>query len=919
MNLQNSTGVADPAIAFNLARVADYSTADPFIDMARVMGPFAGFVSEGWKAITVMKEAELRDAGIFDANGYPTRIPEELDGLRVIWASSFEPHQDYRSGIYTLTYDGTATVSIGGAERILSSEPGKIVFENADGSNMWLDIVQTDPAGTGDHIRNISLVHERHMELFEAGAVFNPDYLDVIADARELRFVDWMRAIGSDQTSWDERPEPTDIAWTEQGVPVEIMVQLANEVGADPWFTIPHLADDDYVRNFAEYVRDHLDPRLKVHAEFSVETWNSSFPQQQDLREMAIAEWGEDIAGDWSALSDWRAKRATEVALIWDDVFGDEADARVVNVLGTHAVNAEYSERILTAPTWAERDPGTYVAPASVFDALATTTYFGHGIVSDDTLRTELLDRIRDPRADAQAWLYDLLAKSSDYRNSIPATLEFLLEQKAVADAYGLDLVAYEGGQHVHESFGGTLPQAEKDTLLSFMTDFVRSDYMAELYDMLQEGWSRIGDGPFMQYNDVIKPGGFGSWGLLSHLGDTSPRAELLFDWMESGGSWWGEGGGPQYRQGLLIEGNERNEQLAGTPEEDYILARGGDDIIFPGPGNDFIHGGAGTDTVLLSGRAGDYTASLEGHIVVMSGPDGTDRLTDVERLRFSGGEEVAIEDLVGNIPAGDNDQPAGGGDDGPPGQQDPDPGAPEDTPFAGFVSLGARGEYIDASGSEGAKVTGAGQLVIEGINRYSPLGTELGLDGSGTDRSYVVFERGATAEIGGNTVKADYWTTQTSSAAGSVLDSALRLASVVKDTPAISGGAEADVLLGNRGADVFFGGNGDDWIDGRLGDDILFGGAGNDRLVGGRGNDSIDGGSGIDTALFSGVADDYTSWLDGDIFFIVGPDGTDRLRDVEYLRFSDGAEVAIGDLAGAPLVIDASWDAADEFFWISG
>ena len=34
--------------------------------------------------------------------------------------------------------------------------------------------------------------------------------------------------------------------------------QLANEVGADAWFSMPHQADDAYVAAFAEYVRDHV-------------------------------------------------------------------------------------------------------------------------------------------------------------------------------------------------------------------------------------------------------------------------------------------------------------------------------------------------------------------------------------------------------------------------------------------------------------------------------------------------------------------------------------------------------------------------------------------------------------------------------------------------------------------------------------
>jgi hypothetical protein len=35
---------------------------------------------------------------------------------------------------------------------------------------------------------------------------------------------------------------------------VEVMVKLANLVGASPWFAMPHTADDDYHRKFAAQV-----------------------------------------------------------------------------------------------------------------------------------------------------------------------------------------------------------------------------------------------------------------------------------------------------------------------------------------------------------------------------------------------------------------------------------------------------------------------------------------------------------------------------------------------------------------------------------------------------------------------------------------------------------------------------------------
>jgi hypothetical protein len=40
---------------------------------------------------------------------------------------------------------------------------------------------------------------------------------------------------------------------------------------------MPHLADDDYHRQFASYVRDSLRPDVKVYVEWSNEVWHTGF------------------------------------------------------------------------------------------------------------------------------------------------------------------------------------------------------------------------------------------------------------------------------------------------------------------------------------------------------------------------------------------------------------------------------------------------------------------------------------------------------------------------------------------------------------------------------------------------------------------------------------------------------------------
>lgn len=81
----------------------------------------------------------------------------------------------------------------------------------------------------------------------------------------------------------------------------------------------------------------------------------------------------------------------------------------------------------------------------------------------------------------------------------------------------------------------------------------------------------------------------------------------------------------------------------------------------------------------------------------------------------------------------------------------------------------------------------------------------------------------------------------------------------------------------------------------GGSGDDLIFGGAGDNVITGGLGNDRVDGGLGIDTFVLSGPRSAYSFHALYNSVFVIGPDGTDELSNIEFLRFSDGTRVFVG------------------------
>ena len=85
-----------------------------------------------------------------------------------------------------------------------------------------------------------------------------------------LRFMAMQNTNAQTDMVWSDRKQVGDRSYHD-GVPVERMILLANVLGADAWFCIPHAADDDYITHFAQMALDTLRPDVKVYVEYSNE------------------------------------------------------------------------------------------------------------------------------------------------------------------------------------------------------------------------------------------------------------------------------------------------------------------------------------------------------------------------------------------------------------------------------------------------------------------------------------------------------------------------------------------------------------------------------------------------------------------------------------------------------------------------
>lgn len=607
-------GLADPSIGFGLNGISDWSAQQPFLDVMKTARRWIGHTPTQWGAVGF---DDLQAGGFIGPDGWPLAIPEGVTALEALILTDMPPEAAGLAGSYVLRWQGTGTVGVAGRATETARAEREIRFDYAPGDGaVAVAISATDPA---DPVRDITVVQARHLPLHAAGALFNPDWLAAVADARVLRFMDWMQANDPAPALWSERPLVTDFTWGWRGVPAEVMVDLANQIGADPWFTLPHTADDAYVAAFAALVRDRLDPRLVVHAEWSNEVWNWIFPQAQWAADQARLRWGAEGGDAWMQFA---GTRAAEVADIWAAAFAGQ-EGRLVRVVGVQTGWPGLEQALLDAPL---RQAEGLPPPAASFDAYAVTGYFGHEI-GEDSYSGYL-----------RAWIADGSATERVTRTLREGSFRALVTElwpyhaQAAADR-GLTLMMYEGGTHVV----GLGAVTEDAAITGFMTAYNYGPEMAALYADLLAAWRDLGPpgqvGPFNAFVDVARPSRWGSWGALRHLDDVNPRWATLAAWNAL------PFGDPARAPGTFLHGAilTGDGEITGTPRADVLIGGAGDDVIVTLGGDDRVLGGGGRDRAVLPGVPADWTPAFEGEALWMEGPQGSLRLTGIAEIAFSG------------------------------------------------------------------------------------------------------------------------------------------------------------------------------------------------------------------------------------------------------------------------------------------
>ncbi len=480
--IQNQS-TAGLALGVNLAAPTYYSSEIPFADVFMLSSNWFHQYSQStdpWD----LGDLELTE------DGWP--ILEEGRGAACLMMRDI--HGRYPKGIYTCTYKGRGEITFGFDAQVVSAKPNEIKFKVLHTSDSGI-LFKINSQNPNDPIRNVRIwLPNQAARAGQQQSVFNPMFLDRLKPFSVIRFMDWQGTNNSNLRSWKKRTLTTDRTQAAtNGVAIEYMIHLCNTLSANPWFCIPHQADDDFIRNFAEMVKDNLDPNLRIYIEYSNEVWNSQFKQYGWV----------NVSSTKTNQPAKYASFAENVFDIWHEVFAGQEE-RVIRVAGCQLMNPWVAE-----VTLAELNGNV--------DALAPALYFGV---------KEKYDVLEQLGKNATAEDVMRIALRSLHESAIPK----MNDHAKLADQFNVDILTYEGGQHILPHPAGSSPP-----YLKAMWDAQRHSLMYVAYSDMLESLDLINAKLFVAFNFAGRQDSqWGSWGILDHLSqpiDQAPKYRAILDY----------------------------------------------------------------------------------------------------------------------------------------------------------------------------------------------------------------------------------------------------------------------------------------------------------------------------------------------------------------------------------------------------
>jgi len=469
---------------------ADDSAADQTADL---VDPDPVVTPEPSGFLTGMNVSELN---------YNTRLPVMAD---LMLQASYRRTGEDRKGTYQYftAYNGLAAEFRPQGEYTIEAPEGiDVVFDDVDGwisqkTGEWV-IGQTriKVYGTLEDAKQVSVWHPGYGPGTAGGTpLFTDEYLTLFDSFDITRYLDWGKINNSQQVRWEDRVKPGDVREATDPVPYETQIALANETQTTFYAQIPHLADRNYIEQLARLIDEQLDSGLSVYVEFSNEVWNFNFKQTGHVNKMAEVN-GRNLSQEYG----YQAAIATK---IFEDAFRDPD--RVDRVLAGMAAVPWRAEQAVIGWEAANVGPFEVISLA----AYATEPLGSKSIIAEDRLEWSAGD-----------WLNHAIASLQDHQAN------WYGQHGALAEKYGVPMIAYEGGQHFASA---------SDKWKAFRGVFTEMQDHPLMYDLLiadRELFKASGGDGIIYFNmaspqDIAWP-----FGTIDHLGDRegNPKWQAVTD-----------------------------------------------------------------------------------------------------------------------------------------------------------------------------------------------------------------------------------------------------------------------------------------------------------------------------------------------------------------------------------------------------
>lgn len=488
----NANSTRSKYVGTNLSGIAYYSTQFPFADLMKSGMPWTSRSDSGaWGA----------PFPAVAADGTPTALAPGQHALSAVaWDNSH-----YLPGRYVVLWDGDGALSFPLSKvSVAESSANRIAIDVTDTNGpLWVGIDKTNPANP---VRDIRFLWPG-TEATHASQPFNPVFLKKIAPFSMLRFMDWGATNGSPVVHWADRARVSDPSYAgAKGVPLELMIDLANTLQADPWFCIPHQASDDYVTQFATLLRDRLDPGLRPHVEYSNEVWNSGFAQTK----WAVTKSEQlGLPRNSGQPSAYYAQRSVEMFKIIRQVYGPTDSPRVVRVIAGQAAWTQFQEYALA---WRDTAANTDVMAVAPYFSAAAAAVVGNVNASLALSSDQIVDQML-----------------VNIRGEIKARIA---ANAALARKYNLKLKAYEGGP---DDRSAPFAADKQDALTALFSAAHRNPRMRDVYAEYLNLWVASGGDTMNQYHDIGAWSKWGLWGSLEYVTQdpgSAPKYQGLMDFI---------------------------------------------------------------------------------------------------------------------------------------------------------------------------------------------------------------------------------------------------------------------------------------------------------------------------------------------------------------------------------------------------